>query len=129
MNIAETAALVGAAGSVLGGGGFFVARATVRAAQTTRLANEATARANEAIARMTTEPQAKAQDLAVLQATVRRVDEENGQLRGRQARFDALLGGFSRTVNRLIYRMERAGIPAEPDDIDELVREYMRTGA
>ncbi|EGE40759.1 putative regulatory protein [Streptomyces sp. ACT-1] len=99
-----------------------MARATVRA-------QRVTAAADEAIARLNAAPQAKAQDFAVLQATVARVDEENGQLRGKQARFDALLGGFSRTVNRLIYRMERAGIPAEPDDIDELVRDYMRTGA
>ncbi|MEU1122119.1 hypothetical protein ABZ371_00665 [Streptomyces sp. NPDC005899] len=122
MSITEVIGLVGAAGGILGGGGFFVARATVRAARVT-------AAAQEAIARMTTEPQADAQKFAVLQATVTRVDEENGQLRGRQARFDSLLGGFSRTVNRLIYRMERAGIPPEPEDIDELVREYMRTGA
>lgn len=122
MNIPEIAAVVTAAGTVLGGGGFFVARATVRATRVTTAAQEA-------IARIQTEPQAEAQRFAVLQATVNRLDEDNGQLRGRQARFDALLGGFSRTVNRLIYRMERAGIPAEPDDIDELVREYMRTGA
>lgn len=126
MNIGEAAALVGAAGSVLGGGGFFVARATVRAAQTTRLANEATARANEAIARMTIEPQAKAQDLAVLQATVRRVDEENGQLRGRQARFESLLRAFSWTVDRWAGQMHRAGI--EPVPVHPLVDEYNRTG-
>ncbi|MFD9834515.1 hypothetical protein [[Kitasatospora] papulosa] len=122
MNVTEIAAVVTAAGTVLGGGGFFVARATVRAARVTTAAQEA-------IARIQTEPQADAHRFAVLQATVNRVDEENGALRGRQARFDALLGGFSRTVNRLIYRMERAGVPPEPEDIDELVREYMRTGA
>lgn len=122
MSITEIAAVVTAAGTVLGGGGFFVARATVRAARVTTAAQEA-------IARIQTEPQAEAQRFAVLQATVNRLDEDNGQLRGRQARFDSLLGGFSRTVNRLIYRMERAGVPPEPEDIDELVREYMRTGA
>ncbi|MER5678702.1 hypothetical protein ABZT07_20370 [Streptomyces sp. NPDC005317] len=122
MSITEIAAVVTAAGTVLGGGGFFVARATVRAARVTTAAQEA-------IARIQTEPQAKAQDFAVLQATVTRLDEENGQLRGRQQRFDSLLGGFSRTVNRLIYRMERAGVPPEPADIDERVRDYMRTGA
>jgi len=122
VSVTEIAAVVTAAGTVLGGGGFFVARATVRAARVTTAAQEA-------IARIQTEPQADAGRFAVLQATVNRVDEENGQLRGRQQRFDSLLGGFSRTVNRLIYRMERAGVPPEPEDIDELVREYMRTGA
>ncbi|MEU0098289.1 hypothetical protein [Streptomyces sp. NPDC006267] len=119
MNIAETAALLGAAGSVLGGGGYFVARATVRASR-------ATDRANEAIARLTTEPQAKAQDLAVLQATVRRVDEENGQLRGRQARFESLLRAFSWTVDRWAGQMHRAGI--DPSPVHPLVDEYNRTG-
>jgi len=114
--------VISAAGAVLGGSGYFVTRATVRAARVTTAAQEV-------IARIQTEPQADAQKFAVLQATVNRVDEENGQLRGRQQRFDSLLGGFSRTVNRLIYRMERAGVPPEPEDIDELVREYMRTGA
>lgn len=126
MNIGEAAALVGAASSVLGGGTFFVTRATVRAAQTTRLASEATDRANEAIARLTTEPQAKAQDLAVLQATVQRVDEENGQLRGRQARFESLLRAFSWTVDRWSRQMDRAGIDPEP--VHPLVDEYNRTG-
>ncbi|MFD5208371.1 hypothetical protein ACFWNF_15775 [Streptomyces anulatus] len=122
MNSTEVVTLASAALGVFGGGGFFMARATVRA-------QRVTAAANETIARLNAAPQARAQDLAVLQATVARVDEENGQLRGRQARVDSLLGAFSRTVNRLIYRMERADIPIQPDDIDELVQDYMRTGA
>ncbi|MFJ3601941.1 hypothetical protein ACIPVA_04000 [Streptomyces anulatus] len=122
MNSTEVVTLASAALGVFGGGGFFMARATVRA-------QRVTAAANETIARLNAAPQAKAQDLAVLQATVARVDEENGQLRGRQARVDSLLGAFSRTVNRLIYRMERADIPIQPDDIDGLVQDYMRTGA
>ncbi|WP_405479799.1 hypothetical protein [Streptomyces anulatus] len=122
MNSTEVVTLASAALGVFGGGGFFMARATVRA-------QRVTAAANETIARLNAAPQAKAQDLAVLQATVARVDEENGQLRGRQARVDSLLGAFSRTVNRLIYRMDRADIPIQPDDIDELVQDYMRTGA
>ncbi|MET4670859.1 hypothetical protein [Streptomyces sp. PvR018] len=126
MNIGEVAALVGAASSVLGGGTFFVTRATVRAAQTTRLASQATDRANEAIAKLTTEPQAKAQDLAVLEATVRRVDEENGALRGRLARVEAILRGFSITFDRWSRQMDRAGIDPEP--VHPLVDEYNRTG-
>lgn len=122
MSITEIAAVVTAAGTVLGGGGFFVARATVRAARVTTAAQEA-------IARIQTEPQAEAQRFAVLQATVNRLDEDNGQLRGLAGPVRFAARGFSRTVNRLIYRMERAGVPPEPEDIDELVREYMRTGA
>ncbi|MFF3300979.1 hypothetical protein [Streptomyces sp. NPDC002908] len=76
MSITEIVAVVGSAAGLLGGSGFFVARATVRAARVTKAAQEA-------VARIQAEPQAKAQDFAVLQATVNRVDEENGALRGR----------------------------------------------
>ncbi|MGQ4351997.1 hypothetical protein [Streptomyces drozdowiczii] len=119
MSVAEVGALVGAAGTVLGGGGFFVARATVRAARVT-------AAANEAIARLAAEPQAKAQEFAVLQATVARVDEENGSLRGRVVRFESLLRAFSWTVDRWAGQMHRAGIDPEP--VHPLVEEYNRTG-
>ncbi|MDP9953188.1 MULTISPECIES: hypothetical protein [Streptomyces] len=115
----EIAALVAAAVPLLGGGGYFVARATVRAARVT-------AQADEAIARLNAAPQAKAQDFAVLQATVARVDEENGQLRGKQARLEALLRAFSWTVDRWAGQMHRANIDPEP--VHPLVDEYNRTG-
>ncbi|NUV65629.1 hypothetical protein G6W57_00670 [Streptomyces sp. CAI-121] len=119
MNIGEIAAMVTAAGGVLGGGGFFVARATLRAAQ-------ATARANEAVAAIQAGPQGRAQDLAVLQATVERVDEENGSLRGRMSRLESLLRAFSWTTDRWAGQMHRAGI--EPEPAHPLVDEYNRTG-
>ncbi|MFJ7998926.1 hypothetical protein ACIQ7D_17520 [Streptomyces sp. NPDC096310] len=119
MNVGEWAGLIGAAGSVLGGGGFFVARATVRAAQATAAANRAAAEAQAA-------PAQRSEDLKVLQATVARVDEENGQLRGRQARFESLLRAFSWTVDRWAGQMHRAGI--EPEPVHPLVDEYNRTG-
>ncbi|MGY4903328.1 hypothetical protein [Streptomyces sp. 900116325] len=119
MSITELVALVGAAGSVLGGGGFFVARATVRAAQ-------ATARANEAAAVAAAAPAQRSEDLKVLQATVARVDVENEQLRARQARFDSLLRAFSWTVDRWAAQMHRARI--EPEPVHPLVEEYNRTG-
>jgi len=119
MNVGEWAAVVGAAGSVLGGGGLFVARATVKAAR-------ATAAAQEAAALATAAPAQQAANLAVLEATVRRVDEENGALRGRQARFESLLRAFSWTVDRWATQMNRAGI--EPEPVHPLVEEYNRTG-
>lgn len=120
MNVGEWATVAGAAGSILGGGGFFVARATVKAARATAAATEAAARANAA-------PVQQAADLAVLQATVKRVDEENGSLRGRVFRLESLVRAFSWTVDEL-YRWARepAGDPPEPHD---LVKEYNRTGA
>jgi hypothetical protein len=118
MNVGEWAAVMGAAGSVLGGGGWFVARATRDAARATAAATTAAARANAA-------PAQQAADLAVLQATVKRVDED-GQLRTRQARFESLLRAFSWTVDRWAHQMHRAGI--EPEPVHPLVDEYNRTG-
>lgn len=108
MNVGDWAAIVGAAGGILGGGGVFVARATVKAA------------------RMTAAPQEQANALAVLESTVKRVDEENGALRGRQARCESLLRAFSWTVNRWADQMHKAGI--EPVPVHPLVDEYNRTG-
>jgi chaperonin GroEL (HSP60 family) len=126
MNPGEWAAVLGAAGSVLGGGGWFVARATRDAARVTADAQRATAAAAEAAARANAAPAQQAADLAVLQATVKRVDEENGQLRGRQARFESMLRAFSWTVDRWARQMHRAGI--EPEPVHPLVDEYNRTG-
>jgi chromosome segregation ATPase len=119
MNVGEWAALIGSAGSILGGGGWFVARATVRAAQ-------ATARANEAVATIQAAPQARAQEFAVLEATVNRVDRENGELRQWQRRTEAILRAFSWSADRWRRQMERAGI--EPEPPHPLVDEYNRTG-
>ncbi|MFI7329384.1 hypothetical protein ACIBQ3_32695 [Streptomyces rubiginosohelvolus] len=119
MNSTEVVTLASAALGIFGGGGIFMARATVRA-------QRVTAAADEAIARLNAAPQAKAQDFAVLQATVARVDEENGQLRGKQARLEALLRAFSWTVDRWAGQMNRANI--EPEPVHPLVDEYNRTG-
>lgn len=71
-------------------------------------------------------PAAKAQDFAVLQATVARVDEENGELRGRQSRLESLLRAFAWTTDRWAQQMHRAGV--EPEPVHPLVDEYNRTG-
>lgn len=108
---------LGAVAAVVGS--VFAARATVRAAQ-------ATARANEAAARAAAEPAQQQASLAVLQATVQRVDSENGQLRTRQSRLEALLRAFAWTTDRWASQMRRAGI--EPEPAHPLVDEYNRTG-
>jgi hypothetical protein len=119
VTVGELIGLIAAGGSVLGGGGFFVARATVKAAQ-------ATARANEAAARAAAEPARRTGDLSVLQATVERVDRENERLRTRQSRLEALLRAFASTTDRWAGQMRRAGI--EPEPPHPLVDEYNRTG-
>ncbi|MEV8398791.1 hypothetical protein [Streptomyces niveus] len=119
MNVGEWATLIGAGGSFLGGGGFFMARATVRAAQATAAANQAAARAQAA-------PAQQQADLAVLQATVNRVDEENGQLRGRMSRLESVVRAFSWTTDRWARQMHDRGITPEP--MHPLADEYNRTG-
>lgn len=126
MNVVEWAAVITASGSVLGGGGWFVARATVKAAQVTANAQQAIARANEAAARAAAAPAQQEASLAVLQASVQRVDEENGNLRGELHRLKVLVRSFSSYVSQLTGQMRSHGIepPAPPDAVDE----YNRTG-
>jgi len=119
MNVGEWAAVVGAAGSVLGGGSWWISRATRDAARATAAATEAAARANAA-------PAQQAANLAVLEATVRRVDEENGQLRGKMSRLERVVSAFAWTTDRWARQMLRAGIDPEP--AHPLVDEYNRTG-
>jgi hypothetical protein len=119
MNVGEWTALIGAAGSILGGGGLFVARATRDAARATAAATEAAARASAA-------PAQQAANLAVLEATVTRVDKENGQLREALTRVQAVLRAFAWTTDRWAQQMYQAGI--EPDPPHPLVEEYNRTG-
>lgn len=71
-------------------------------------------------------PALRSADLAVLQATVTRVDEENGQLRGRMSRLEAILRAFSWSADRWVRQMHKAGI--EPEPAHALVDEYNRTG-
>jgi hypothetical protein len=86
-----------------------------------------TYRGSRAAAAIAAAPAAKAQDFAVLQATVERVDKENGELRKRQSRTEAILRAFSWSADRWTRQMDRAGITPEPPH--PLVEEYNRTGA
>ncbi|WP_329307047.1 hypothetical protein OG322_26660 [Streptomyces sp. NBC_01260] len=79
--------------------------------------------------RLAAEPAQRTVDLAILRETAERVDRESGEIRTELRGMRALQRAYSWTVDRLISRMERAGIPPEPDDVHELVREHMRTEA
>jgi hypothetical protein len=85
-----------------------------------------TYRGGKAAAAIQAAPAAKAQEFSVLQATVNRVDEENGKLRERQSRLEALLRAFAWTADRWARQMHQAGL--EPDPPHPLVDEYNRTG-
>lgn len=110
-------AALGTVGMVVAG--WFAARATKHAAKATAEATQAAAQAQAA-------PALRAADLAVLQATVTRVDEENGQLRGRMSRLESILRAFSWTTDRWARQMHHAGI--DPETPHPLVDEYNRTG-
>ena len=117
-------AVIGAFGAVVAA--IFTARASTRAAQATAAASQAAAAAQAA-------PALRTADLAVLQATVDRVDKENGllrseneQIRVRQSRTDRFLQAFSWTLDDL-YRWARNPIGPPPDP-HPLVDEYNRTG-
>jgi hypothetical protein len=71
-------------------------------------------------------PQAKAQEFAVLQATVDRVDKENERLRVRQSRLESVVRAFSWSFDDL-RRWSRNPV-GDPPDPHPLVDEYNRTG-
>ncbi|MEU6768496.1 hypothetical protein ABZ916_39060 [Streptomyces sp. NPDC046853] len=71
-------------------------------------------------------PVAKAQEFAVLQATVERVDKENEQLRMRQSRLESIVRAFSWSFDDL-RRWSRNPV-GDPPDPHPLVDEYNRTG-
>lgn len=71
-------------------------------------------------------PAAKAQDFAVLQATVERVDKENEHLRVRQSRLESIVRAFSWSFDDL-RRWSRSPV-GDPPDPHPLVEEYNRTG-
>src|ERR1041385_1947534 len=94
---------VGIAGTLIGAiavvlGGLFAAKATGAAAVVT-------AEAQRAAARAAAEPAVTASNLSVLEATVRRVDEENDENRAEIRSLRTLIRAYSRTVDRLITRM------------------------
>lgn len=99
--------------------GWFTSRASSSAAK-------ATAEAQRAAAIVTAKPAEQAVSLTVLEATVARVDEENGQLRLRVSRTEALLRAFAWTCDRWAGQMRAAHI--EPESAHPLVEEYNRTG-
>lgn len=85
-----------------------------------------TYRGGRAAAAIQAAPQAKAQDFAVLQATVQRVDKENEQLRVRQSRLESIVRAFSWSFDDL-RRWSRNPV-GDPPDPHPLVDEYNRTG-
>ncbi|MGW1994724.1 hypothetical protein [Embleya sp. NPDC001921] len=112
------AGIIGSAG-ITAAGGWFTLRATQRATQ-------AGIEAQRAVAEVTAEPARDQVSLSILKETTERVDRENGELRQRLSRLEAVLRAFSRSADRWCAQMRRAGIDPEPPE--PLVEEYQRTG-
>ncbi|MEU5586074.1 hypothetical protein [Streptomyces chrestomyceticus] len=100
--------------------GLLAARATIRA-------GAAAATANEAAGRTAAAPASRSADLAVLTATVARVDQENAALRTRMSRMESLVRACSWTVDGL-YRWARNPV-GDPPAPHRLVQEYNDTGS
>ncbi|MEV1007286.1 hypothetical protein [Streptomyces sp. NPDC049881] len=96
------------------------------AARATKTAALITGEAHTRVAAVTTGPEERRVDLAVLQATVERVTEENREQRTRLARLEALLRAFVTTSDRWAAQLRRAGM--EPVAAEPQVDEYYRTG-
>lgn len=71
-------------------------------------------------------PAAEQSKFTVLQATVDRVDRENGALRTRQSRLESLVRACTWTMDRWARQMHQAGI--EPEPPHPLVDDLNRTG-
>lgn len=93
-----------------------------------RAARRAAADQREA-QRMAAEPAQRSVDLSILKETADRLDRENDAIRTELTGLRALVRAYSWTVDRLIRHMDRAGVPADPEDVHDLVREHMRTGS
>ncbi|MCM2427396.1 hypothetical protein [Streptomyces sp. RKAG337] len=93
----------------------------------TRAAAAITAAGQERSAAAAAAPAVTAANFAVLQATVDRVDEENAEIRTELRGLRALVRAYSWTVDRLIAQIRRGG--TEPEELHDLVKEHMRTGA
>lgn len=119
MNVAEWAGVIGAVGSMLGGGGWWVSRATTRAA-------EATARANEAAARAMAEPQQRQADLEAFREIREDMRKQVTELKDETNRLRSIVRAFAGYVAELTGQMRAGGI--EPGEPPEQVADYYRTG-
>lgn len=117
----------GIIGSVLGaaallGAGLFAARATRAAARTT-------AEAQRAAAEAAAEPAQRQADLAAFREIRERLDRRVEEQDQRIDTLSALVRAYSWTINQFIRRMRAEGIGPDPEDVHDLVRDHMHTGA
>jgi len=119
VNFTEWAGLISAGTGLLGGSGFFVARATVRASR-------ATAAATEAAARAIAEPDQRAQDLAAFREIRDDLTRQVGDLRHETSRLRAIVQSFASYVMELTPLIRQGGV--EPPPPPQEITDYYRTG-
>ena len=119
MNVVEWAGVISAAGTVLGGGGWFVARATVRAAN-------ATAAAQRAAAQIMAEPQQRQRDLEAFREIREDLAKQVRDMKEETSRLRSIVRAFAGYVGELTSLMRASGI--EPPDAPDSVNDYYRTG-
>ncbi|WP_405985397.1 hypothetical protein [Streptomyces sp. NBC_00872] len=78
---------------------------------------------------MAAAPAQRQVDLAILEKTTERLDRENNEIRSELTGLRGLVRAYSWTVDRPMRRMEHARIPPAEEDVHDLVRDHMRTGA
>lgn len=115
----EWVGLISAGSTLLGGSGYFVARATARAAA-------ATAAASEAAARAMAEPGQRAADLASFREIREDLQRRLEQSEERERALRGLVRTFAAYVSELSAQLRRSG--GEPPAPPEAVGEYFRTG-
>ncbi|RKN43981.1 hypothetical protein [Streptomyces hoynatensis] len=111
------AAVGGPVGAVLGG--WYAARAT-------RAAAVIGAEAQKRVAETAAGPEGRLADLAVLRASVERVDQENARLRERLFGLESLVRAFAGYAAQLAAQLGAHGV--EPVPPPERVDEFHRTG-
>lgn len=126
--------VAGIVGSLLAAAAMF--GAAVFTARATRAAARLTSEAQRTTAAVAAEPQQRTADLAafreIREGLDRRIGQQDRKIEEQTQRIDtmsALLRAYSWTVEKLIGRMHSEGIGPEPEDVHDLVREHMRTGA
>lgn len=119
MTVAEWLTLISAGTGLLGGSGFFVARATVRASR-------ATAAATEAAARAMAEPQQRQADLEAFREIREDLAKQVRSMKEETSRLRSIVRAFAGYVGELTTLMRSSGI--EPPDAPDSVNDYYRTG-
>ncbi|MGQ5576085.1 hypothetical protein [Streptomyces sp. ECR3.8] len=103
--------------------------AAVFTSRATRAAARLTSEAQRTTAAVQAEPLQRQADLAAFREIRETLDRRIEQQDQKIDTLSALVRAYSWTVNRLIKRMRDEGLGPDREDVHDLVREHMHTGA